>query len=227
MIDISKSYEFFKPELVDDRIHIIGCGAVGSTVAEMLVRFGLKKISLYDFDVVEAHNVANQLFTESDIGKLKVDALLEHLEDISHGVSRSVRVFNRGYNEQPLNGYVLLCVDNIDLRREIATKCKTNKMIKAMFDWRIRLEDSQHYAAAWDNTRQVESLIDSMAFSHGEAAANTPRSACNLELSVCPNIRIICAVGTQNIIDFMKDGRLKTLMLWDARRHEMQAFPKK
>ena len=39
-MDLIKSYDFFKPESCSDRIHIIGCGAVGSTVAENLIRFG-------------------------------------------------------------------------------------------------------------------------------------------------------------------------------------------
>ena len=42
-LNLSKSYDFFKPEAVRERIHIIGCGSVGSTVAELLARFGLTK----------------------------------------------------------------------------------------------------------------------------------------------------------------------------------------
>ena len=37
-MDLSKSYDYFQPEKQDDRIHIIGCGSVGSTVASMLAR---------------------------------------------------------------------------------------------------------------------------------------------------------------------------------------------
>ena len=52
-LNLSKSYDFFKPEDCTERIHIIGCGSVGSTVAELLARFGLTKLTLYDFDTVE------------------------------------------------------------------------------------------------------------------------------------------------------------------------------
>ena len=47
-IDLSKSYEYFQPEKVDCRIHIVGCGSVGATVAELLVRLGLTNIALWD-----------------------------------------------------------------------------------------------------------------------------------------------------------------------------------
>ena len=43
-MDLSKSYEYFQPEKVDARIHMIGCGSVGATIAENLVRLGLTNI---------------------------------------------------------------------------------------------------------------------------------------------------------------------------------------
>ena len=61
-MDLSKSYEYFQPEKLTDRVHIIGCGSVGSTVAENLARSGVTKFTLWDFDVVEPHNLANQMF---------------------------------------------------------------------------------------------------------------------------------------------------------------------
>jgi len=45
-LNLSKSYDFFKPEDVTERIHIIGCGSVGSAVTELLARFGLTKLTL-------------------------------------------------------------------------------------------------------------------------------------------------------------------------------------
>ena len=61
MMDLSKSYEFFQPEKVTERIHIVGCGSVGSTIAENIARCGIKKMTLWDFDKVEAHNIVNQM----------------------------------------------------------------------------------------------------------------------------------------------------------------------
>ena len=68
-MDLSKSYEFFQPEKDKARIHIVGCGSVGSTVAENLARCGVTKITLYDFDKVEPHNIANQMFDQNDVGE--------------------------------------------------------------------------------------------------------------------------------------------------------------
>ena len=46
MMDLSKSYDFFQPEKDDARIHIVGCGSVGSTIAENLARCGVTKMTI-------------------------------------------------------------------------------------------------------------------------------------------------------------------------------------
>jgi len=223
-MDLSKSYEFFQPEMCKERIHIIGCGAIGSTVAENLVRFGLTKLTLYDFDHVEAHNIANQMFRQIDIGKTKVEALAEMLCDINPDVQNDIKLVTKGYVGQKLSGYVFLCVDNIDLRREIATACKDNPYVKAMFDFRMRLVDAQHYAADWKNKKMVEDFLNSMAFSHEEAKAETPVSACNITLSVVPTVRAIVAYGVSNFINFAKGGGIRKLILVDAFGHTVDVF---
>lgn len=224
MINLSKSYEFFQPEMCKERIHIIGCGAIGSTLAENLVRFGLTKITLYDFDYVEPHNIANQIFRQIDIGKSKVEALADILCEINPDIKNDLKLADKGYVNQKLSGYVFLCVDNIDLRREIATKCKGNTFIKAMFDFRMRLTDAQHYAADWSDMKMVENFINSMNFSHEEAKAETPVSACNIVLSVVPTVRVIVAYGVSNFINFAKGGSIRKLILIDAFDYTVDAF---
>lgn len=223
-MDLAKSYEFFKPDMLDSRIHIIGCGAIGSTVAENLVRFGITKITLYDFDNVKPHNIANQMFRNTDIGKLKVEALAEYLAEINPECASDLKLVKEGWTGQRLSGYVFLAVDNIDLRREIATACKDNTYVKGMFDFRMRLTDAQHYAAAWDDKKMVESFIDSMAFSHEEAKEATPVSACNITLSVVPTVRVIVAYGVANFINFVKGGPLRKMILIDAFEFVVDAF---
>lgn len=215
-MDLSKSYEFFKPDMLESRVHIIGCGAIGSTVAENLVRFGITKITLYDFDTVEAHNIANQMFRHTDISKLKIDALAEYLTEINPECAADLKLVKEGWTGQRLSGYVFLCVDNIDLRREIATACKENTFVKGMFDFRMRLTDAQHYAADWSDQKMVETFIKSMAFSHDEAKEATPVSACNITLSVVPTVREVVALGVSNFINFVKGGPLKKMILIDA-----------
>lgn len=223
-MDLSKSYEFFKPDMLTARVHVIGCGAIGSTVAENLARFGITKITLYDFDKVEAHNITNQMFRETDIGKFKVDAMAEQLHAINPDIGRGLKLVREGWTGQKLSGYVFLCVDNIDLRREIAQACQGSSYVKGMFDFRMRLTDAQHYAADWSDKKSVENFLKTMAFSHEEAAEETPVSACNITLSVVPTVRMVVGLGVANFINFVKGGPLKKLILVDAFAPSVDAF---
>lgn len=223
-IDLSKSYEFFQPEMLTSRIHIIGCGAIGSTLAENLVRFGITNITLYDFDTVEPHNIANQMFRNTDIGKTKVEALSDYLIEINPACKEGLRLEPDGWTNQRLSGYVFLCVDNIELRHTIATQYQHNHYVKAMFDFRMRLTDAQHYAADWSSSKMVEDFIKSMEFTHDEAAEATPVSACNIALSVVPTVRMIVAAGVANFINFVKSKNIKKIILLDAFTHELDAI---
>lgn len=224
-MNLVKSRDYFNPINVNQRCHIIGCGSVGSTVAELLVRLGLTKISLYDFDVVSSHNLANQMFNHSDIGRLKVDAVKDLICNINPDAEKDVATYEEGYVDTTrLSGYVFLCVDNIDLRREICTKNKFNQSIKAVFDFRTRLEDAQHYAAKWGDNAMVENLLRSMDFTHEEAKAETPVTACNVEMGVAPTVRIICSYGVANFMNFVRNGDLKKIITIDAFNMDVDAY---
>lgn len=223
-MDLSKSYEYFQPEKQSDRIHIVGCGSVGSTVAYMLARTGVTNFTLWDFDVVEPHNLANQMFRQKDINKPKVEALLDIICEINPEIADCAKLKSEGWKGQQLSGYVFLCVDNIDLRREIVEKHFDNPYIKAMFDFRTRLEDAQHYAADWSDYKMKKDFLNSMNFSHDEAKEETPVSACNVTLSVCPTVLVICARGVANFMNFWNGKGIKKLILDDAFNFICDAF---
>ena len=224
ILDLSKSYEFLKPEDVKERIHVIGCGSVGSTVAELLARYGLTKLFLYDFDVVEPKNLANQMFRQEHIGMIKVEALTQMLCEINPEIRKTCKTFPKGYTGQNLSGYVFLCIDDIELRREIVTANRDNPHIKAMFDFRTRLTDAQHYAADWSNMVMVKSLLNTMNFSNEDAEAATPVSACNVTLSVAPTVRLICSLGVANFVNFVKGMKIKKSMQIDTNQFFLDAF---
>lgn len=223
-MDLSKSYEFFAPEKYNTRIHIIGCGSVGSTLAENLVRCGLTKITLWDFDKVEAHNIVNQMFRQQDVGKLKAEALKDILMDINPEVKDTIEVKTDGWQGKLLSGYIFLCVDSIDLRREFVEKHMNSPTVKAVFDFRTSLESAQHYAADWNDIDMKKNLLSSMQFSHDEAAEETPVSACGVTLGVATTVRLICALGVNNFINFVKGNGIKKFVMIDGFNYILDAF---
>jgi len=155
---------------------------------------------------------------------MKVHSLAAMLTEINPEIRSIIKTEPAGYTGQKLSGYVLLCVDNIELRREIAVSNKNNTYIKVMFDFRTRLIDAQSYAADWSDMKMVGDFIKSMNFTHEEAAAETPVSACNVTLSVAPTIRMICSLGVANFINFVKGEKLKKFIQIDAFSFVLDAF---
>lgn len=203
-MDLSKSYDFFQPEKDDARIHIVGCGSVGSTLAENLARCGVTKMTLWDFDHVEPHNICNQMFRQQDVGKLKVEALKDILMDINPEIADTVELKPNGWNGKLMSGYIFLCVDNIELRREIVEKHMDSPYVKAMFDVRTMLTGAQHYAADWNDSKMKKDFLGSMQFSHEEASEETPVSACGVVLGIVTTVRLICGMCVNNYIRFTK-----------------------
>jgi hypothetical protein len=67
----------------DCKIALIGCGALGSVLAEMLVRAGVKSIGLVDDEVLVAGNVNRHVATLVGVGKFKVPVVAQRLRQIS------------------------------------------------------------------------------------------------------------------------------------------------
>lgn len=222
-MNISKHADFFDPlTMLKSTIHIIGCGAIGSTVAEMLTRMGVEELHLWDFDTVSPHNIANQMFYTQQVNKPKTTALSEILYEINSDINLALH--EKGYSKETLSGYVFLCVDNIDLRRIICELQQYNPNVKAVFDFRMRLTDAQHYAADWSNPDSVKALLGTMQFSHAEAKEATPTNACGTSMNIISTVRSIVALGVANFINFVKTNELKKMILVDAFSSIVDAF---
>ena len=62
---------------------LVGCGALGGSLAQTFVRSGVGRLVIVDRDVVDVTNLPRQvLFEEHDVGRPKVDAARETLARI-------------------------------------------------------------------------------------------------------------------------------------------------
>lgn len=211
-MDLNKSLEFFDPAKVNGRCHIIGCGSIGGNVAEALVRYGIEDIVLYDFDIVERHNIANQVFTEENVAKPKTEALAEFLMKINPALKHKLKI-EGAYTNQILTDYVFMCVDSVDVRNKIVKTNRFNPMIRAVFDFRTTLYEGQCYFADWSKKEDKDSLIESLNFTHEEALTNTPVSACGFELSVSPVVKITALMGIANFTNLINKKETKRLII--------------
>jgi molybdopterin/thiamine biosynthesis adenylyltransferase len=96
------------------RITICGVGAVGSNLADNLVRQGIAHLRAIDHDRVEEHNVSTQAYAEADVGVWKVEALRNRLFKVAGVEIDAVRKELTAQNARPLLGDCDLVIDAFD-----------------------------------------------------------------------------------------------------------------
>ena len=65
--------------LIDSKVLLIGAGALGSAIAEQLIRMGLRKLTIVDDDRFESGNLVRHNLTMPDVSAKKVEALVKRL----------------------------------------------------------------------------------------------------------------------------------------------------
>jgi molybdopterin/thiamine biosynthesis adenylyltransferase len=104
------------------RFGICGGGALGSNLAEMLVRQGALHLRVIDHDRVEEHNIGTQIYDQADIGQVKVEALRKHLFRATGVEIDAIRKELTGANARVLLkdcDTIIDCFDNTQARQHV------------------------------------------------------------------------------------------------------------
>lgn len=138
---LARNYAFLSEDGMEkvrnQRIVVVGAGGVGSWVATMLVRSGVGKIRIIDFDQVSLSSLnRHAVATLKDVGIPKVECLKNHLHEIAPWVEIDVhnRLWNKDVGEDLIFGgdfdptYVVDAIDNIDTKVELLTFCYERKL---------------------------------------------------------------------------------------------------
>lgn len=113
---------------------------------------GVGRLIVWDFDVVEDHNIPNQMYPKSAIGTFKVDAFKEMIESFS---DTEVIAHNSEFCVDEMDGadVLYLCVDSMSARASIHNEAKhlvdyviDTRMSGIMFDVIVLNEDSTFYS---------------------------------------------------------------------------------
>ena len=116
---------------------IIGVGAIGRQVALQLAAMGVGRVQLVDPEVVESVNLGPQGYLEDDVGRPKVQATADLMQQINHGLKmqEEQQRFARSMDIHPV---VFACVDSISMRRHIWNE--VNKDADLFIDGRMAAE---------------------------------------------------------------------------------------
>lgn len=128
------------------RIDVIGAGATGSYVVLQLAKMGLFNIHVWDADVVEGHNLPNQLYGVSDIGVPKVEALKAIVKQLTDVDIITHQEFVTA-ETQELGDIVFLLTDSMSSRKEIYESClKYNPNAQLCVETRLAATQGRIYA---------------------------------------------------------------------------------
>lgn len=145
MISFQRQLDIFNPSNYQSKkLTIIGCGGIGSFTTLALAKLGLNQIIVYDGDIVEAHNLPNQLYKLNSVGKPKVEALREIVSEMT-GVDIDAR-YRYWTPSEPLSGIVISAVDhmealpetqNLSGRMELWNSIKNSLSVELFVDARL------------------------------------------------------------------------------------------
>jgi tRNA A37 threonylcarbamoyladenosine dehydratase len=115
-------------------VAVFGVGGVGSYVVEALVRGGIGRLTLVDFDDVCRSNINRQLHAlESTLGRPKVEVMAERCRQINPQIEISIRPF--AYTSETAAellaadyAYVCDCIDTISAKIHLIQSCCEQKL---------------------------------------------------------------------------------------------------
>jgi molybdopterin/thiamine biosynthesis adenylyltransferase len=208
-IDISAQKVLF-----NSHVAIIGCGGLGGYIAEILTRLGVGKLTIFDFDVFEEHNLNRQNFSNiENTGKEKVLVVKKALEKINPAIK--IIAFSKKFD--PQTDFILInkanvvvdAVDNPDTKLKLADICKKNSInfvhgaVAGMSGQFITNNTLENF---YRNTgKGVETIIGTPAFSVTFAASIQSVEIIKLLLSInnkLDNKLLICDLSEYEFLLF-------------------------
>ena len=208
-LDTSRHSGVFDPRAFGkSRIDVIGAGATGSRVVMALAKLGVSNIHVHDFDKVEGHNIANQLFRVKDVGRPKVEALSEIVREATGGALTAHP--ERVKADSLITGeIVFLLTDTMQSRREILEgPLRADSKLRLVIETRMGAEHGFVYAFDPRNAKQAAAYWERFY----EDSPNTA-SVCGTAISVGPTADVLAGLAVWRFIRWysVECGRVEEL----------------
>lgn len=165
-------------EIQKARIIIAGIGGIGSNVAFQLARMVPANLTLYDDDNVEMVNMAGQLYSYSDIGKCKVNAIADMIYDYTS--MKQVLAVQSKFTSDKEPGDIMICgFDNMRARRTFFNSWRNHISDKSVeerakclyLDGRLSMDTLQILCIRGDDQYNIDRYEREFLFTDYEADA--------------------------------------------------------
>lgn len=207
-LNISRHVDLFDPYKFEHPITIIGVGSTGSWLALALAKLGIEDITVWDYDIVEEHNIPNQAFELHNIKQLKVEALKEM---IWNATNTQIKINNNKFVDQRLAGIVFLMVDSMEQRKLIwENSVKMKSAVKLLIEPRMGLDVGRIYNVDPTDLKQIKEYE---ATYYGDDVAEV--SACGASKTVISSALGITSWCVRQLINFYNKEELDNEILID------------
>lgn len=190
----------------NERVTVIGAGGIGSPTVLSLAKMGVSQIMVYDPDLVELHNLPNQMYRFEDIGKAKVSALSEIVYSFA-GVE--IEGKEEKFEAQQISGIVISGVDSMAARKAIWNRVKYNPSVKLYIEARMGAEVGRiHSLKPWDPT--LVQWYESTLYDDEQATED----ACTAR-AIIYNTGVIAGFIAAQLKKFVKNEEVRKEIIFD------------
>jgi len=183
-------------------IHVVGIGASGSRIVELLAKRGndhIRELHVWDGDVVDLSNTRSQTYWPEHIGLLKVDALARQAR--TWGGIELVRHPERVDGPRPFSGIVCSCVDKMSARWTLwESSIRRNREVSLMIEMRLDTANSlihvvdpndEEHIRQWERYWYPDDEATTAGLSCGAATSLGPIASVTASLCVWQIVRAI------------------------------------
>lgn len=176
-------------------LNIIGVGATGSYIGLVAAKMGFHNFRVWDGDIVETHNLPNQIYDVCHVGKPKVDAF----EDVLRRFNPQVKIekhnkyFVAEEDKDNLDGPLVLTVDTMSARKDIYSAFNLNWRVTNVYETRLGFDYGELNIVDPLNTKQTDQWVSSLRNDN-----EIPDGPCNLR--ICTTLVTLIASYTVHCI---------------------------
>jgi molybdopterin/thiamine biosynthesis adenylyltransferase len=135
--------------ILKTQIVVIGAGGIGSFTTLALAKMGFEDITVWDYDMVEEHNLPNQFYPSGLVGQAKVSALARVVKDFT---DIEISTVKGEYKGEPINGLVVMAVDSMSARKLIFDSNINREECIGFIDGRMGGNQLEVYSVLKKNT---------------------------------------------------------------------------
>jgi len=225
-MDYIRQLGLINPKNIKNKsVSVIGVGATGSHVALYLSQLGWGNtaqeqgvLKAFDDDIIEEHNLCNQIYEPAHVGKPKVVALNEIIKrKCNFEIETHKEIVTDQKSVQ--STYVFILTDTMASRKEIFDKClKFSFNTDLVIETRMGLRDGRVYAFNPHDGDQVEEWKKTL---YSDEEANV--SACGASASIITTTTFLASLACGRLLEHFerkygtdeKDTKANQSKMWN------------